>query len=451
MNGIHIDFNKITNTDPTKNLFELRQNIYKRLIEKVYQKIDELYNLLANDQKATEIEHRKINSQLNKESLTYLYKGIEIPLMNKTCIILDNIEYVPVFQLVDKPIHLQKSGQYVVVKNNVRSTFLKLDGHVSNVLYKGAIIPLLPHLLYVYDTVKEMLTAFGYTIVEDQSTIDMDNDEYYLVPEYYDNTFIIVKKDFEPGGWKEYFLSPFTKDKFEFHQNICNIIIDQINNNIIPEVVEDDESLTQMKDIKNTSEIDEKIAETKKARENVTQKNTREYILVQHNKDQDTLDKIFNIMSVYHTCTRKVKKNLTKMYLETTLFKYMCKDITMNNLSLFDMIINAVTNNTVIPDCYNLSDISQKDIRFMEWYCMKLSSVRNYPESNLIMEIAKTEQKRVYNNSVNPITELSMMCRVNLFGKGALPKDACNSSVRNLHDSYYGVIDPIDQHGLRVE
>ena len=130
MNGIKIDYNKITNTDPNENIFELRKKIYNKLINKVHQHIDYLYELLANDQKIEDINRRSIKSPINKESLTYLYKGVEIPLMNKTCIILDNIEYIPIFQMVDKPIHLQKDGKYIVVKNNVRNTFLKLDGKI---------------------------------------------------------------------------------------------------------------------------------------------------------------------------------------------------------------------------------------------------------------------------------------------------------------------------------
>lgn len=446
MNGIKIDYNKITNTDPNENIFELRKKIYNKLINKVHQHIDYLYELLANDQKIEDINHRSIKSPINKESLTYLYKGVEIPLMNKTCIILDNIEYIPIFQMVDKPIHLQKDGKYIVVKNNVRNTFLKLDGKICDVLYKNAQIPLLPYLLYIYDNVKEMLIDLGYTVIDNTTNntdIDLDKDDYYIVPEYYDNTFLIVKKDFELNGWKEYFLSPFTKKRFEFHQQVCNAIIDQINNNIIPEVTEDDENINQMQDIKNSSEIDDQLEEAKKKRENITEKNMREYNLIPHNKNQEILDKIFDIISVYHTHTRTVKRALTKMYLETSLFKFICRDITMDDKSLFDMIIDNIKNNVIIPECYNINDIEQKNIRFMEWYCMKLSSVRSYPESNIIMEVAKTEQKRVYNNSVNPITELSMMSRVNMFGKGALPKESCNATVRNLNDSYMGVIDPI--------
>ena len=115
----------------------------------------------------------------------------------------------------------------------------------------------------------------------------------------------------------------------------------------------------------------------------------------------------------------------------------------MNNASVFGLITDAIRDNKVIPKYYDITDISQKDIRFMEWYAIKLSSVRSYPEQNLITEVAKTEQKRTYNNSVNPITELAMMSRVNLFGKGALPKESCQSNIRNLHDSYMGIVDPI--------
>ena len=122
----------------------------------------------------------------------------------------------------------------------------------------------------------------------------------------------------------------------------------------------------------------------------------------------------------------------------------MCKDITMDNVSVFDLITSNIRENALISKYYHINDIGQKNIRFMEWYAMKLSSVQAYPEQNIIMDSAKVEQKRVYNNSVNPISELAMMSRVNLFGKGALPKESCNASIRNLHNSYLGVIDPID-------
>ena len=121
----------------------------------------------------------------------------------------------------------------------------------------------------------------------------------------------------------------------------------------------------------------------------------------------------------------------------------------MNNLSIFDMLIDHIKNNVIIPDCYNIANISQKDIRFMEWLALKLSSVSSYPEQNIIMETSKTEQKRIYNNSVNPVTELSMMSRVNLFGKGAIPLEACSPHLRNLHDSYMGVIDSVDSSSGR--
>lgn len=442
MNNIHVNLGDIVGVDPKENIFELRQRIYKRLIGKIHRQIDHLYTLLVNEKKAEDITGRVIKCPINKESLTYLYHGVEIPMMNKTGIILDNIEYIPIFQMVDKPIHIQKNGQFIVVKNNVRNTFIKLDGRACNVLYRNAIIPLLPYLLYVYDTVEEMLTDFGYTIVQGEE-IDLEKDDYFIVPEYYKNTFLIIKKDFEPGGWKEYFLSPFTKERFEYHQSICNTIIDQINNNIIPEITEEGGAVNKLEDIKNKSAIDEQLEENKKRRANVTEKNAREYILVPHNKNQEILDKIFSVINVYHTHTKTVKRNLTKMYLETSLFKFICKDITMDDKSLFDMIIDGVKANTPIPEGYNIADISQKNVRFLEWYAMKLSSVRSYPEQNLIMEVAKTEQKRIYNNSCNPICELASMERVNLFGRGALPRESCQANIRNLHASYMGVIDPM--------
>lgn len=452
MNGIHLDINKLTNTNPKENLFELRKQIYDNLLIQIYKHIDSLYERLVSEQKEEEIKNRTVRSAFNKESLTILYKGVEIPFMDKTCIVLDNIEYVPIFQMVDKPVHTQKSNAYIVIKNNIRNTFLKLDGKKCDILCKNGRIPLLPYLLYIYDDVRSMLIDLGYTIKDDSEVDSLnEDDEYYIVPEYYTNSFLIVEKDFEPGGWKEYFLSPYTKEEFEFHSSICNKIIDLVNNDIIPEVLENGESqLGLFTDVKNSSAIDEVIEENKKRKGTVSEKNAREYILLHQERDnQEKVNKIFNIVSIYHLTTRTTKRNLTKILLETSLYKYNCKDITMNNVTIFDMITNHVKNNIIIPECYNIADIAQKDIRFMEWLALKLSSVSAYPEQNLIMETSKTEQKRIYNNSVNPITELSMMSRVNLFGKGAIPLEACSPHLRNLHDSYMGVIDGCDSSAGR--
>ena len=166
MNNIKINYDEILHTDPDDNIFTLRQKIYDNLIDKIYKYIDHLYDQLANDPKIVDISKRTVRSQINRESLMMMYKGIEIPMMDKSCLILDNIEYIPIFQMVDKCIHLQKDGKFVVVKNNVRNTFLKLDGRICNALYRNATIPLLPYLLYVYNDVRHMLTELGYTIID---------------------------------------------------------------------------------------------------------------------------------------------------------------------------------------------------------------------------------------------------------------------------------------------
>lgn len=449
MNNIKINYDDILHKDPKDNIFELRKRIYDKLMEKIYNYIDHIYEELANDQKIEEIKRRVVKAPINKESLMMMYKGIEIPLMDKSNLILDNIEYIPIFQMVDKPIHLQKDGKYVVIKNNVRNTFLKLDGHICNVLYKNATIPLLPYLLYVYDNVRHMLTDLGYSIIDTtKENVDITDGNYYIIPEYYDCSYLVVKKDFPERSWKGYFLSPFVSENLEFHQSVCNTMIDNINNNIIPQIedsgaAEIDSIDNPYTDVVNSSVLDEQLEAAKKNRPNVHKKDVREYTLIPHKKDEETIDKIFNIINTYHMKTRTMKKVLTKMYLESSLFKYTCKDITMDNCTVFGMITNAIRDNLMIPDSYNISDISQKDTRFMEWYALKLSTVRSYPEANLITEVAKTEQKRLYNNSVNPITELAMMCRVNLFGKGALPLQSCNTTVRNIHDSYFGTVEPI--------
>ena len=455
MNGIKIDFSKIPGVLPyDENVFTMRETIYNKLIDSVMAFIDEVYDKVDTKAKLGEINKRSIKSEnIFNNSLLMIYKGVEIPLLDKTRIILLGNTYIPIFQMVDMPIHFQKDGRFLVIKNNIRNSYLKLSGVESNVFYKGGIIPLLPYLLYIYEDVRSMLIDLGYEILDIES-LDFEADEFYIIPEYYTQSFIAVKKC-ESGSWKDYFLSPYDKQFLDVHRKICDNLIDRSNANLLPTVTEED-MFAEVESTENSEEDLENIFENQIAKEEMTEEeieedlptsnikgNTNEAELLAIKKDKEIVSKICSIIQTYHLSTRTGKKILSKMYLETSLYKFTCKDITMNNISIFGLITESIKNNDSLPGHYNISDASQKLLRLGEWFGLKISSTRTYPEQTIITDVAKVEERLVYETCVNPYSELMMMARVNIFGKGGLPREACSPDIRNLSPSYYGIFDPI--------
>ena len=100
----------------------------------------------------------------------------------------------------------------------------------------------------------------------------------------------------------------------------------------------------------------------------------------------------------------------------------------------------------------DINDISKRRIRLAEWLLYKLAQQhkKNIVEnttnvfSNAIMDVLATDQRRILDDSVNPLAELCMMSRIIYNGLGGISKESSNPRLRNLHESYYGVIDPID-------
>ena len=99
-----------------------------------------------------------------------------------------------------------------------------------------------------------------------------------------------------------------------------------------------------------------------------------------------------------------------------------------------------------------INDISQRRARLSEWICYKLAQQsktnKKKKSSNIftdaLISVLTLDQRRILDDSVNPLGELCMMSRIIYNGPGGIAKESCSALVRNLHESYRGIIDPID-------
>ena len=99
-----------------------------------------------------------------------------------------------------------------------------------------------------------------------------------------------------------------------------------------------------------------------------------------------------------------------------------------------------------------INDISQRRARLSEWICYKLAQQHKINKktksssmfSDALIGVLTLDQRRILDDSVNPLGELCMFSRIIYNGPGGIAKESCSALVRNLHESYRGIIDPID-------
>lgn len=102
----------------------------------------------------------------------------------------------------------------------------------------------------------------------------------------------------------------------------------------------------------------------------------------------------------------------------------------------------------------DINDIGNRRVRLAEWMLSKLAgqlkqlynpkSDKKTVHDQSILDVIYVDSRRMNDECPNPLSELSLMTRLTYTGDGGVNKDACGIHVRNMHESYYGVIDPID-------
>lgn len=120
--------------------------------------------------------------------------------------------------------------------------------------------------------------------------------------------------------------------------------------------------------------------------------------------------------------------------------------------TLLDLVYHIVLQEDLKIEDREINDISKRRVRLSEWLLYKLTQqhknnvlkkINKFYEKS-ILDVLNTDQRRILDDNVNPLGELSMMSRIIYNGPGGIAKESSNSKLRNLHDSYYGLISPAD-------
>jgi len=121
--------------------------------------------------------------------------------------------------------------------------------------------------------------------------------------------------------------------------------------------------------------------------------------------------------------------------------------------SMIDLLYFIYQNN-ITTEMREINDISKRRVRLGEWLLYKLAQqhknniLKNSGDAGIfgeaIIQTLHTDERRILDDSVNPLGELCIMSRIIYNGPGGIGKNSCNPELRNLHESYKGVIDPMD-------
>lgn len=122
--------------------------------------------------------------------------------------------------------------------------------------------------------------------------------------------------------------------------------------------------------------------------------------------------------------------------------------------TMVDLVVHVYKNRELYANwtIRDINDISKRRVRLSEWVCYKvaqqhrINSAKNsssvYPDA--LVDVLNLDQRRILDDSVNPLGELCMQSRVIYNGPGGIAKESCSVMVRNLHETYKEIIDPID-------
>lgn len=442
MNGLRLPQELFGNTVQDNNIFKVKKKVYNEIMQSVKDYIDKLYSV-CTPEKQNKIDNLEPTIVPYKNSLFEFYKGVHLPILDKTAMILDGIYYIPIMQLVDNPIHSQKFGKFILVKNNLRYCMVKMKGDTSIVLNKNSFCPLFIYQLLKYDMdYFKTLEILGYELT------DNDIDAKYYIPyvdEQDNNEIKIIKvKACEEGYWKDYLLNPFILENLALHKMAIEKykkILDENDTLTIDKDDDDGDKITNETDDtieEDIEDITSNIVNSKDDEVTKLEKIDEHYVT-----NQEKMIKLTYLVSCYLQLTKKGKKNIKKWHILNTIRKFNSKDMTMGNWSILSLVEDVVMKDSLLPQATTINDLAQKMIRYFEWYALKLISIRSFPDTNMIMDLCKIEQKLVYDNCTNIIAELSLLHRCILVGKGSVPKEAASANLRNNSPSYYGIFDPI--------
>lgn len=378
---------------PEKNIFEERLHQYislQKTIIKILETIGYQYKnieyIVSDPSNPTygyimEFIHNEKNED-GSDKIAYL----QIPILDKNlAFIIDGIRWIPVFQVADmpifqKPVKNTTKNELEVIIQNTYGLLI-MDSNMAYYKINKSYWPTFLLLVAVEKSYDDVLNRLGV-----KYTYESEKLGYGINIPICDETFINIQTD---NDKLKHFFSPFITQ---------TQILDQY-----------EEAILEYTSVEETYDI---LLETwfsdSKNKNIIYVVNIVDNIMVPNG----LFDKPFKIIDIIY-------------YLLTTNYKMDTRDI---------------------------NDISKRRVRLSEWLLYKLTQQhkKNIIENttnvfnNAILDVLATDQRRILDDSVNPLAELCMMSRIIYNGLGGISKESSNPKLRNLHDSYYGVIDPID-------
>lgn len=311
---------------------------------------------------------------------------LKVPVVDKSLSFESNgNRWIPIFQLCDIPIFLNESTNRVVMYNTYMTIELTCDSNYSMMFMNYKQWPVLLFLMASMGIESALDTLqCKYTFVDKE--VDLDRECMTRIPITCDQDIAI----FEIPEYFSVLLDPF-----------------------------------------------------------VTQESNNYSKFVSKIREYSTFEEVQEVMMTAWEADNRI----TNIIKQSTIIDYATlqngvfdKPVTMIELlvGFFTMSINVENR--------KINDISRRRVRLGEWLLYKLSQQYRYNlvndekkvSTDAILETISMDSRRMIDDCVNPLSELSLMARITLNGSGGIIKESCNAAVRNLHDSYKGCIDPID-------
>ncbi len=204
-----------------------------------------------------------------------------------------------------------------------------------------------------------------------------------------------------------------------------------------------------------------KICKNKYYLINETSKNNK-LLRCFYDMSKDRLSKVFEIFDNYDTeeegcqnlllnwCDSDKIKNLVSM-VKVKDFMSVPNGVLNGPSSIIDVFYYILENNISV-DSRAINDLSKRRVRLAEWLVYRLHQQYKYNIiqdkrdvfDKAIFETLLRDSRRELDNTVNPLSELSIMSKIIFNGTGGITKESSSPSIRNIHPSYYGVIDFMD-------
>lgn len=378
---------------PKNNIFEERlnqyismQNIIKKMLADMGYTITNYHYLISDPSNPTysiviEAIHKDKQEDGSDKTIT-----LNIPILDRNlAFIVSGIRWIPVFQITDLPIfkksiRFTNSNELEVILQNTYGLLILDEGLA---MYKVAkkLYPVFLLMVEIEQSYDVVLEKLGVEYTIESEKIDIGVN----IP-ICDSTYINIKTENEKVIRM---LAPFRYDT--------------------------EESIS----------YEEKILE---------------YVTV-----EDTYGNILNAW-------RKENKNKNVIKAMSIVDNIMVPNgLFEGSFRAIDILYFVLTTDYALEQ-RDINDISMRRVRLGEWLLYKLAQQHkkniledtNNVFSNAVLDVLSIDQRRILDDSVNPLSELCMMSRIIYNGLGGIAKESCNPVLRNLHDSYYGIIDPID-------